>query len=871
MASDMWGNISDILDRQKSEEESARGGSGERTDPGVSPDQRTSPDDGDDSGGLDNWGGEPGSEGDPSPGRDTSGGGRTDPGVTPTDDSMSDWHGEPGSEGDPSPGADTSGGGRTDPGVTPDNTGESSSGGEGGASADLDAGSGRTDPGVTPGELGGGTSESRQLEGSMGQQSPDDTNLTGGLEDEAGRAMKAGVSDEVEDLQRRMREEEGLTRAEYDIVREGDQLRANIAESVRRRRARRQAASDLGAEPGDVQLTEMSGGGFEASLTDEGARERASQQISEQTCVPESQFSLKRTGEGFEAMFGSDASDDGMWSQIGEELGEQAVRERVAEQQGVDAENITVEQTGGGYDVSLSVPDQRTDPGVTPQLTTRVGSEGATGEGQREQASAELERKLEQETGVELSSEDISVSQQENSFRGQLSESGQQKVAVESAPAQGIPVAEDISEAGALADYKFDQFREENVIPVWNQNTPDVNLEDEFNAATPDVGADVRSAYNRYTPDVTAEDVGKGALAAGVAGVAVPEPTTTVGGAGVATIGAGILAGAAIVGAGASIAEGRPQEQAEVQLPESTSMAELDVPGEGTQTRRELDVTAGEGPVASGELDTPESARQGEISIPNGGGRQQTEIGTFRTQELIGRQQSRQQEFGEQKRTITGEDIVTDLPDPEQEGPSVRERQRRDDLFAPGRTFPTGGSAVVGLVEAEEATRREVATEGEYVREQADVGMGVGQGPHIGAGVDQRERGESLLDSFAGADTATRTQTVQAQVPAQVTLPQTGSLQVGETIQAQDYSYPEETATPDEVVEETAYGRPGRPRKPRDITFGFGAGSEDPEQETGFGESQTEAALSTISFGESLETGEIISVDEESSRWSGVI
>jgi len=70
------------------------------------------------------------------------------------------------------------------------------------------------------------------------------------------------------------------------------------------------------------------------------------------------------------------------------------------------------------------------------------------------------------------------------------------------------------------------------------------------------------------------------------------------------------------------------------------------------------------------------------------------EIGIDAEQALIG--QREQERPAPDEPTIGPDDIVEDVGEPDQPPPSTRERQRRDDLFTPGREFPTGESAVVG-------------------------------------------------------------------------------------------------------------------------------------------------------------------------------
>jgi hypothetical protein len=198
-------------------------------------------------------------------------------------------------------------------------------------------------------------------------------------------------------------------------------------------------------------------------------------------------------------------------------------------------------------------------------------------------------------------------------------------------------------------------------------------------------------------------------------------------------VGAGILAGAAI-------ATSNPSE---LDTPERApgSSAEIDVPGQAGPVS-ELEPGATRGPdiavpdsapsQSTGEIDTPErapgSTTSGELPIS--------------TSQLI---QERPED--EQTREIDEDDILPGIGQPDQPGPSTRERQERDDLFAPGRTFPTGESAVIGRsVSEEEVTEPSVTRD--RASEDATPGFGSGSSPFSGVfgGVD----GESDSDIGTG-------------------------------------------------------------------------------------------------------------------------
>jgi hypothetical protein len=123
--------------------------------------------------------------------------------------------------------------------------------------------------------------------------------------------------------------------------------------------------------------------------------------------------------------------------------------------------------------------------------------------------------------------------------------------------------------------------------------------------------------------------------------------------------------------------------------------------------------------------------------------------------------------------SLTGEDIPTDLPSPDQPPPSVREQIRRDDLLTPERNFPTGEQAVAGReVPTDEATegQRERVEQAQEPFTQGFVGPQGGSTLLPGA-ADRQERAQGQ-GVFGEVRQSPVGDTVTGQVPG--LLPETG-------------------------------------------------------------------------------------------------
>lgn len=171
-----------------------------------------------------------------------------------------------------------------------------------------------------------------------------------------------------------------------------------------------------------------------------------------------------------------------------------------------------------------------------------------------------------------------------------------------------------------------------------------------------------------------------------------------------ATAGIGGIAGGAAVVNEVGIPERGERDRTELDAPTEQQQAEIDTPDPRQQQ--------------NAELQPGEQFTRDEVQVPDQ--QQQTDPGVLRTQQVLGGQlgqQEQQQEQPPDRREITEEDIVTDIGEPEQNRPSVREQQRREGLTPPERNIATGESAVAdGTGTAEAQERVEQAQQREATR-----------------------------------------------------------------------------------------------------------------------------------------------------------
>lgn len=179
----------------------------------------------------------------------------------------------------------------------------------------------------------------------------------------------------------------------------------------------------------------------------------------------------------------------------------------------------------------------------------------------------------------------------------------------------------------------------------------------------------------------------------------------------------------------------------ELTVPEDSDESELTV-GEATQDVSEVEATESD----ISELDVSGEVAQDvtEVEVPD----TSADIdGTLQASQqlLIGEEIEREEQAPE----IPREDFEPTRGEPRQRGPSVRERQRREDLNPFERTFPTGGSAVVGN---ETSDPLEETREQQSQAEQSDVlsDSGVGPGARSEPGPLAGNRNDSAVDDFLG-------------------------------------------------------------------------------------------------------------------------
>jgi hypothetical protein len=186
-------------------------------------------------------------------------------------------------------------------------------------------------------------------------------------------------------------------------------------------------------------------------------------------------------------------------------------------------------------------------------------------------------------------------------------------------------------------------------------------------------------------PDVDAED----ALALGAAGVVTPEPSTSIGGA--------VVAGGAAVALGAS----QLSRQSEIDAPSEPQRITSEIEAPNNQQLVSSELEPGSSSLDSSELDAGSSTLVSEVDVPDDGQAAANEVGVPAVDATALQQQRNRVIEDDEPTQINPEDIEDPFEDIEQDPPSTRERIRRDDLTSPERTFPTGGSAVIGRGDAQ--------------------------------------------------------------------------------------------------------------------------------------------------------------------------
>jgi len=331
---------------------------------------------------------------------------------------------------------------------------------------------------------------------------------------------------------------------------------------------------------------------------------------------------------------------------------------------------------------------------------------------------------------------------------------------------------------------------------------------------------------------------GRDTLAGAAAVGAVAEPTP---------VGEALVFGSAAAGGLAGSTASDP-EQGEELVPESPfDGPEIDAPEEPGGQSSELGVGEGR---ATEELPVPAGDGRGELAVPTDGDTSTPDLTA--AESVFGRQRGRSREQQDGDTTIIDpDDIIEEPREPEQDPPSTRERQRRDDLDVFERDFPTGESTVIGR--ETEGSEPEVDTDGPTV-EMGDPATTASSTPTSFDIVGGRGGGDAdtglpdiITEPETGADAPPDTGPEVAPEAVPVNIP--------------DFSDPtttpdgtNQTTTPRDVGEPTAPGtgtsggNGTRPRRPR---FGPAAATDTDDEE-----------FETILSSEVIDTGVAQGLDE---------
>jgi hypothetical protein len=237
------------------------------------------------------------------------------------------------------------------------------------------------------------------------------------------------------------------------------------------------------------------------------------------------------------------------------------------------------------------------------------------------------------------------------------------------------------------------------------------------------------------------------AFAAGAGLAAVPEPTPATeisGGAiagGAALVGGGILASRALRNRGGELDVGE-RVRNELDVGESRRDVTEVEPGANRISELEPGTTS---PVPT-EVGVGSTVAGSEVTVPT-----DSDTGLDDTFGATGVQIGRE-EGVDDGTTITRDDLIGEQPDIEQPGPSIREQQRREDLTAPERDFPTGESAVIGRQTASEIADSVQEPRVETTATGFGIGVGFGQGtdPFLGGGEFDDEPAAGTIERPVG-------------------------------------------------------------------------------------------------------------------------
>lgn len=460
-----------------------------------------------------------------------------------------------------------------------------------------------------------------------------------------------------------------------------EQGEASMKESV---------AADIGGKYGVPVSTEdiiRTDEGFE--LTEE-AREEVGEQYSQQQAAVLIQGTTERQRERLERLSALTTA-----RQVSRGRMLQSARERAIDSLEADIFGPFAALEGEGLNAGDVTVTQTDDDNLRASLS----------EEKQEEVEASYEeslvRDIEEQTGTELTRDDITIEETDEGYRATLSESGKRKVEIEKTPGEGLPIIGGVTTTGTRIRRGI-RSRTDPFAERWREVTP--SKEDVYGL----VGA--------------------------TAPIAAAEPTP-IGETGLAIIAGTGLSAAALQRRGNVLTGDDPSVSATTRLPTTTATVgigdtyEIDelLPGESPQDRAELEV----GETDGSELPTPQTpdvdgselsvgeTDVSELTVPS---QRETSLSILRTDPAQIGELREEVEDEETDVEITEDDIITGLPKPDQPGPSTRERQRREDLTTPERTFPTGSSAVVGEQGVtEDVEQRVEEAEQPFERTQTEV------------------------------------------------------------------------------------------------------------------------------------------------------
>ena len=553
--------------------------------------------------------------------------------------------------------------------------------------------------------------------------------------------------------------------------------------------------------------------------------------------------------------------------------------------------DLDVQLDGENVDVREEEVVFEEDARLTPDVSFSDGFE----ERQRQAVEADLLADLDEQTDVDLDRGDVSFSRQDGQIEAELTEDARQEIRQQESLLSDVdvpdsvgrsrefvgqstaaqPVDDPLNDAGgggfnavepgedfptSLEDVANTDFGEDQVlstdlptstseaIPIVRQTSRDV-VEPVGNLATAaadqTVGAslrrvqDARALISGDFEDITDSQAGQTALAAGAAGIATPEPATTVGGA--------LVAGGAIAG-GAALEAARRDE---IEVPDREQLtgtqSEVDVEdaeiggpevevGDPRATRAEIQTPADLTAEVT-EITTPDqpTQRPAEVDVPA------IEAAQLAQQQQAIEEQERRQEQAEE--VIGGDEIPIDPFGPVERG-GVPDRFIRDDRDAfvfPGESEPVDETAVESIEQAAEPTFQTGAG-GVTPRPPASS---FGQREQIDSSLPPQQ--QPRVETDTTAETATRPQSdVGAQPRTQVDVAQNAAVQaLPEAVQQPAVTEPAatneqatetaaETANP--TVENTVPGQrtqTRQSRRPRIPRFDDDGGDDEFE---GFGQ-----------------------------------